>query len=354
MGLGPPLTLPVSALNIGVAASIPGIQLKTAELALNITNLGIASTELLPKAALMNVPPLDVGFLGPALAVHLAALPSLIFPDDLIVLGADIGAEILVKLGLVSASIKIVGDLLISLKFGLSAGGLKTWAYSGPASRLGPMVTGAVGGGGYVQGFVLACESFDSWGKLSLTFNTGTKPGATEPDRSSPRILSLGSLDGGSLVTGLQQPLAVLNAYLLKLKGQQSILEYQLGFTAGLNLPNLSRLKGTLTAIIPRIDVILKRFLSFSWDPTVDIRGVNAQLDFLLGLIGDLQLSLSGGGLTFWSYAGAANETGAALTSATANGLPGASGPDAGINAVVVLCSSPSAMADFGLIFKVA
>jgi len=348
MGLSEPVTLPVSALNIGVASAIPGIQAEVTELSADVSDV-TASIDL---ATTVHLNPPNPTAFGGALAAHLLALPGAFAPAKWITANAGFSEDIGVKLGIVDGSIALVGKIAAKLQLGINAGGLQTYTYSGGVAKFAGAITAAMGRDDrQVQGFVIACESFDSWGRFSLTFNTGKTVSQGQPLPSESKFTLLGNLTGGELNTGLLQVQQPINLYLAHLNGLRAVLQANLDLSLGLNLPDVSPLIAQVEAAIPQVELMMENLVNVKIDPTVEIRGINLRTNALLKLIGDLNLSLSGGGLTYWSYTGVSSGLGLSLAITSTQGLPGGSGPEASINAMIVLCESPSSFADFGLVF---
>lgn len=350
MPLSAPVTVPVSALNIGVAGALPGIQAQVTELQIDLTKLGVIVTDLLPILAL-NLP--TTAALGPAFALHLAHLPTIFLPTNWVKANVGFSADVGVQLGIVDLALELVTKIAASLELGLTTGGLQTWTYLGPAGKFASALAAAVGRDARaVQGFVVACESLDNWGKFSVTFNTGstTTQGQLRPGES--KLTYLGGLTGAQLNTGAFHVKQVIDLYLLHLTGLRATLQAKLDLSLGVTPPNVTGITANLKAALPHIDLMVENLINVKFDPQVHITGINARIDAFLKLIGTLSASLSGGGLTFWSYNGQASGLGTELAAQTSGrGLPGGSGPDATIYAVATICASPSAFADFSLIF---
>lgn len=350
MGLSAGVTVPVSALNIGVSATLPGIQAQLTELYLDLSKLGIIVKDLLPILAL-NLP--SIGLLLPALELHLTQLPSIVLPEKWVTANVSVAADLSVQFGIVDAALKLVGKIAATLELGLNTGGLQTWTYIGRAGKFASALAAAVGRDARaVQGFVVACESFDSWGSFSVTCNTGSTSTQGTKVPSESKLTYLGGLTGAQLNTGAFHVKQVIDLYLLHLTGLRATLKAQLNLALGINLPDITGIEAGFKAALPHVDIMVDNLINLKFNPQIHIDGINFRINALLKLIGSLSASLSAGGLTFWSYNGQASGLGTELAAQTSGrGLPGGSGPDATIYAMATICASPSAFADFSLIF---
>jgi hypothetical protein len=193
----------------------------------------------------------------------------------------------------------------------------------------------------------MATEDFSAWGSFSLGFNTGRS--ATQPATGEAGTLDyLGVLDGGQLDTGVLKASLPIALYLLELQGLKVNLEAQLQVTLGLNLPPLPALAAAFDVSIPDL---FANLLTVKTDFTLELQGLNAQLQLLLDLTTELGLMISGGGLSVWSYSGPAGALGQDLRSVLAAGLPGGTGPNTPAYGLVVACELPAVWSTFGLIF---
>lgn len=361
-------TLPVSALNIGLGATIPLLDSQILDLQASISGLQIALAAQLQLG--INLPSITLPSLSASFAAQLNNLSTLLNPATWITAGVGINASVALKLGLVNISIAAALQLKATFQAGLSAGSLSFWTYSGRAAGFGPALRshtergwGAVAQLDSVQGLVVATESPSSWGSLGFGFNTGASaraaanaakpaPGQATGSGSPARLIFEGVLGGGQLNTGVLRFAKELDLFLLKLTGLQASLQLQLSVSLGLHLPPIGALAASLNAVLPSI--ALDNLLNVKLDLAASISGLQLRISILLQLIADISLSLSAGGLSMWTYSGVAGDLGAALASATSTGLPGGSGPETPAYGLVIMSQFPAAMAAFGGIFKAA
>lgn len=348
MGLSSPTVVPCSALNVGVVAAIPGIEAQIKELGVDVSKLGASFG--LQATVDLNSP--NVAAFGGALAAHIQALPGAFAPDKWIEANASFSGGITADLGIAEANLQLVTAITARLEVGLNTGGIQAWTYSGGVAGLALAVTRATGRDARdVQGFVIACEDFDSWSGFSATFNTGRTVEQGKPLPTGSELTFLGGLTGGELNTGALQLKQPIDLYLGHLKGLTANLTLQEQVSLGINLPSVTPLIAQVEAALPQIELMLDNLVNVRIDPTAQISGINARADALLKLLGNLQVSLSAGGLVFWLYNGPASGLGPALAPTSSSGLPGGSGPGAAINGIIVLCANPQTFADFSLIF---
>lgn len=344
-------TLPVSALNVGLAASAPAITVKIGQLTAEIaalTPLLLLQANAKPPTAALLAPTLKVAFKPTTIA---AGLGGASFTGPSVALG--IGG----KIGAIEVSIGTVGKIVDQLSVGLDAGGIASWNYAGRAAGFGESLESAtaMGFGRFgpkddVAGVVIATENFGSWGSLSEGFNTGASS-SVPVESGVDRLVYMGSLDGKSLNTGVAGALADINVFLGQLEGEKSGLEGSLQAALGIELPDPQVLidAGLQVAADLGVEGILEN-LSIQADITGSIAALQAKIDALVDAQLELSAQLSAGGLSVWSYSGTAAGFGAALKGATQDGLPGANGPSAKTYGLALAGSAPT-MSVFGGIF---
>jgi hypothetical protein len=234
--------LPVSALNIGVVAGIPALQSKIEQLSLEIGRL-VEAIVAQAKVSL-NIPTLPE--LAASYAIYIRDFALTFDPTNLFNASAGARADILAQLGLVEAEIAIVGEIVATFEAGLDAGNLSLWTYAGRAASFGTELQAQTISGypdveadEQIQALIIATEDFTSWGNFSATFNTGTTS-LREIDPTSVADLSFeGVFGGGQLNTGVLDLSQPIELYLLELEAIKLNLEFALGITFGLNLPDL-------------------------------------------------------------------------------------------------------------------
>jgi hypothetical protein len=352
MGLSLVGTLPVSALNIGLVAAIPGLTQQIIDLQVQIG--GLSASFAAQAEVGLNIP--DLPTLIPGISAQLTSLPGLLLPTNWVTVGAAANLDLVVKLGLVELQLGLIGQLLLSFEAGLSAGSLSFWSYTGPAAGFGQGLAaqtaggwGATGPDAQVGGLVIATESGPSWSIFGENFRIGSSRGVTASPQAR-RLVYEGVFNGGQLNTGVLAVKIPLDLYLLELQGLAVSLAFQIQVSLGLNLPSLSALAGSLEVLLPSL--VLDNLINVKVNLAAEITALTVQVQFLLDLVASLQISLSAGGLTFWGYSGAASSFGAGLRDALTTGMPGGSGPNAPIYGLAIACEVPALWAAFGQIFK--
>lgn len=348
-------TLPVSVLNVGLAATPPGLQ---AQIALLEGELVKLQGSLAAEAALTVSPP----SLGLAAAAAAMLTPPTIVQalGNVLTASATLNLEAVAELGLVELQLAAVGELSGRLQAGLDAGGLAAWTYRGHARGHGERLRAAtsrgfgdVGPEQPISALILATESFSAWGNFGASFNVGDtvkRKEITGPTTTEERLVFLGALTGGQLNTGLAEFALPIDLFRLQLEGAKLNLQAQIDVSLGLNLPSIE----ALLAIDVDLEVALNAFVSVDLAVAAQIELTLGKIEALLKLIGDISVRLSGGGLSLWVYSGTAAGLGQAFASAMAGGMPGGSGPLAPVYGITIATAIPSAWADFGLIFKTA
>lgn len=347
-------TVPVSALNIGVAATVPALNSQIAKLQLDLSDLQIA----LKAQIEIGLNPPTIAGLTLGLSVALSGLTQLLDPTTWVTIGVDANISVALRLGLINLQLSLVGDIVARLEAGLNAGSLAMWTYVGRASGFGETLEkqtvtgfGGLSGDSQIQGIVIATEDPGTWGKLGVSFNTGSTL-TSKVNSNTADLRFLGLLSGKEINIGLPPLMQQLRLYLLDLQGLVANLSAQLSVSVGLNLPSLPALTASLQATPPTI--LFQNLVTIKTDVTAAISGLNLRIQLILNLIAGINAALSGGGLSFWLYSGTTRALGAELRSQLAGGLPGGSGPTTAVYGAVVACGLPSAWADFGLIFKAA
>lgn len=352
MGLSAPVTLPVSALNIGLTAGLPVIALQIADI--NGTILGL---EAAIAGSLTIVVPTLVDFTAAiAASINLPAITAQF--TAMAALSVDLNASILIDLGLINIAISVVARVVANFEAGLAAPSLSAWTYTGGAASFGTGLANDLRDGlptsaaaDPIQGVIIATESFGSWGNFSAGFNTGT---SAETELVGPRaggnLDFLGTLGGGQLNVGVAALFNSFASFLLQLNGTKVALEVQLGITAGLNLPDIQVILTAALNASANLDLLLSNF-GISLNFLANIELLIAQIQLLIDL--RASINLSGGGLSVWSYSGPANAMGAEFAAEVQNGLPNAGGPNTPVYGMAIATEQPSAWASFGLIFGV-
>jgi hypothetical protein len=348
-------TIPVSGLNLGLVASVTGLNAKIDQLNSRIAELGVALTAQAGVTA--SFPPNPTTYAA-ALNGALNVANMTLALGSMSLNGASISTEFGVKLGLVNGRIAIVGGLTASLGAGLAAGGLSGWCYSGSARGFGVELErqtqsgfGRTAPSDNVHAIIIATESLSSWEAFSEGFHTGgTANGAADPEAAN--LAYQGELGGAGWNTGVATLKTQFDLLKAELEGQASALEASIDVAAGLNLPSPTALVNVGLDIFGDVGIsgLLDNLVNVQTDVTGAISGLNAQVALVTSLIGSLNAQLSAGGLSLWIYDGPARSLGAEFSGEIASGLPGGSGPNAPTYGVVI-AGSPAAMAAFSAIF---
>src|SRR6185503_12353722 len=192
-------TLPVSAINLGLAASIPGFTAKVTKLGVDIVDVGLAGVANVQVG--LDLPPDPVSLTaGLGAQLNPADIAAELNPGSITIGGADAALDLGIKIGLLEGLIAIVGTLVGALAGGLNTGGFSGWSYSGRAAGFGSQLERATANGfgktaanADIAAIIIATESIESWGSFSLGFNTGGS--ANEAASSSvERLIYMGEL----------------------------------------------------------------------------------------------------------------------------------------------------------------
>jgi hypothetical protein len=351
-------TLPVSAINVGLAASLGGLNAKVAKLQADVSAL---SPLVEGQAQLaLDFPPNIVGYTATLAAsnnpLEVAAALS---PAAVTANGVDTNIELVAEGGFIEGQLAIVGSLSASLGAGLNAAGIGGWTYAGRVGGCGELLTqdtrtgyGRTTGDAQIQAVIIFTESFDSWGSFSQGCNTGSSSAAPAA-ATDARLAFLGELGGNKWNTGVDHVLADLDLFLAELEGLKASIDAQIAMTVGVGLPEVDLLVEVGAGIIADvgIDELLDSLVNVDIGLDAAIGSINLKLDQVLSLIADINGQLSAGGLSFWVYTGSASELGPAVRDALTDGLPGGSGPDA-VTYGLVLAGTAASMATFGAVFK--
>jgi hypothetical protein len=353
-------TLPVSALNVGLGASIGGLTAEVTKLHADISGLFPALAAQLEVS--VNFPPNPVSYLAAISAsLNPIEVAAQLNPANFVVAGAAAGIDLALELGLIEAQLAVATTIEASLSAGLSAGGIAGWSYSGRSATFGTALESATSGGFGktaadvpIVGIVIATEDFGSWGSFSQGFRTGSTANAPA-DPNAGRLSFLGELGGGEWNTGAAQVKRRLDLFIAELRGIRVGILASLQVTLGLDLPDPSLLVSAGVGIVADlgIDGLLDNMINVDADITGTIGGIQAGIDANLSLAAYLNAQLSAGGLSLWTYSGPAGTFGSGLRGELANGIPGGSGANAAAYGVA-LAGSASAMGLFGSIFKVS
>ncbi len=356
-------TFPASGVNLGLAAAPLALAAEVSKLETDISGLGAAVDAQVAVA--VDFPPNVAGFAS-VLALHLdatanaAALAAAFDPANLITLNFEANASLVIELGLIDALIEIVATIVADFEIGLNSGSLAGWSYAGRTAGFGGRLIpatengfGTIGPDDQISALIVACADFDSWAGFSAGFNTGTSSqedlGVTTTEVE--RLRFLGELGGGDWNTGVSQVFARINLFIAELNALKAAIEAQIELSIGLNLPDIEVL--VTAGLEIDFELALESLIDVQLDLDVEIGSISARISAILELSGSITASLSGGGLSFWSYTGRAGDLGREFAPEVAGGLPDvATGPGAPAYGIVIATKSPTVWASFGSIFK--
>lgn len=351
-------TFPASALNIGLAAAPIGLTAEISQLSFDISKLTLAVADQLQIQA--SFPPSVSYAAAFGASFDVTVLANIFNPANWVSIGADANASLLLDLGLIEAQLDILAELMASFELGLSAPGIAGWSYAGNAAGFGAQLKAATesGFGGIdpcrnIDAVIIGTASLASWQSFSNGFDTGGSANTDLGETTSQQRMAFhGVRGGGDWSRGLSALFGRLGNLKLQLEGLKAGIEMQLDLTLGLNLPEP---KAIIEAALDiDLGLALENFVNIQLDLDAQISGLQARIDAILELIADINLSLSAGGLTLWSYSGPAKELGSSFIPHVQNGLPNAGGPNSSTYGLVLASASPSAWAAFGNIFKVS
>lgn len=348
-------TLPLTAINLGLGASVAGLNAEVTKLQADASDLSPAVQASIEVSA--DFPPNPTSFaalIGAGLSVpELAAVLS---PAGFTVSAADPSVDVAVKLGFIETQLGIVAGIRTQLEAGLDAGGISGWSFAGRAALFGPTLDalirngfGKLGPGDPVQGIVIVTQALESWNAFSESMNVAPAPPTT------PRITAHGERSAANWNTGTARLFAELRAFENELEGMKAGLEADARIAIGLGLPDPTIIVEAGAEIFANIgiDGIMSDMVNVRADVGGTIGAIQADVNATLALIADVNAQLAAGGFVVYSYNGRADRLGAELTTALQGGLPGGFGPNAVVYGLA-LAGSPPAMSVFGGIFKTA
>jgi len=346
-------SVPCSAVNLGLAASLPALSAEGSQFQADLDDLAASLTSQTDFA--LNFPPNIAGYLVSfATSLDASAIAAAFNSANWATLNADANLDLVAELGLVDAKIAIVEDIATDIRAGVDAGGLTGWSYAGHARGLGRGMLDATECGfagtdpsEEINALVVACADFDSWGTFGEGFNAGTSDGEDlGTTTTEARLVSMGTLTGGQWNTGAAATLLRVEAFLAEMQGLKASIEDEIALSIGTNLPDPSVLLDVATSV--DLDAALAGMVSAQIDIGAQVSTVQLRLDVVLDLVAELEGQLSTSGLYLWNYSGTAAGLGQALDAELESGLPDGSGAGAAIYGVVIACASPTAWAAFG------
>ena len=359
MGIELAGTLPLSALNVGLAASVPGIGTEVSKLQADLSDLSPAVQAQIDVATAF--PPNPASFAAVITAgLSPAELGAVMAPGTLTFIASEANLAVAAKLGTIRGQIGIVGSVKAALAGGLAAGSITGWSYSGRCNGFGPALEsqtrlgfGELGPGDDVQGILVVAQSFASWQQFSK--GMAVSPVAAPASPSDALLVAHGRRTGAQWNTGVASVAAHLDGFLAELEGLAANLEATLKFSIGANLPAPSVVvdAGLTTFGAVGIDGLMSNLVSVRTDVTGAIGAVQADVDATVSLSAEISGQLSAGGFSVWTYGGRADGFGKAVTSVLGSGLPSGGGPGAVVYGLAIAGAGPS-MGAFGGIFKTA
>lgn len=350
-------TLPVSALNIGLAAAPAALGVEISNLQADVAKFTGALTTQLQVSA--TFPPNLAGYATAfAAALDPTAVASAFNPANWVTLNADANTQLVADLAALAALLAILEPIMGDFSAGLSAGGLASWSYAGRASGFGTSLDLAtrygiaeIPGATQVSAVVIATNAFASWQSFGQGMNVGASSAADIGQApTSDGLAFLGSLSGARVNTGTSGLFARLSRLLDELHGKQASLRTQIDLSLGIGLPDPTDVVNTGLSV--DLTAALGNLVSVQADLAADIGTLNAAISATTALSGGISTQLSAGGLSLWSYSGPLSALGASLASALAPGLPGVNAPTGPAYGLAIACSAPTAWAGFSRIFK--
>lgn len=358
MGLIRVGSLPVSAINVGLAASLGGITAKVGKLQADLSKLTPALAGQIEIG--LSFPPTPANYAASiGLALNPLELAAVVSPLNMVAASADLSIDLALDLAFVTAQLKITQALQTTLNLGLEAGGLAGWGYSGPAPGFGSELKrqtltgfGSTAAAAQIQAVVIATESLAAWRAFSTSVETGGTASAPASAQAA-RLAFLGELSGRRWNGGVAELAGAIDLLVADFRGQKSGIEASVKMSAGLTLPNVSAIVDAGLAVVADVGIggLMDNMLNVSADITGAIGGVTGKIDELLALSADISGQLSAGGLMFWSYSGTAAGLGVALAAELQGGIPGGSGHRAPAYGLAI-AGTPASMGVFGSIFK--
>jgi hypothetical protein len=356
MGLTLLGTLPLSAIQLGVVAALPGLSGRVNAAVSDLSKVQASLAGALSGSATF-IPP-DPTTIAATLASAIAAqsgnLSNLVLPTTWITGSVSAGAELAVELGTIDAELALVGEIGATLSAGLDVGSLATWAWGGPVGAFGTRLAattrggwGKVSPGDPVSGVVIVSTAFADWQHFGASFNVG--PTARAPASGGGALTFLGELSGGKLNTGTLAAKQPIDLYRTQLEGAKLAVEASLELTLGVNLPSVDVL---LPGLSINLDDLIGNMLSLDLaaDLQLNIDALSLQLEALQLELGGFEAMVTGGGLTVWKYDGPAGRFGASLEAEIKDGIPNAGDGSSIGYGLAIACGSPSAWGGFGLI----
>lgn len=352
-------TLPLSAVNVGLAASTPAL---TAE----VSKLGADASDLSPAVQAQieissHFPPSPAAFtavLGTALATP--ELAACMTPGNVAFAASEANVAVAAKLGFIRGQITVASAVRGQLAGGLEAGSITGWSYSGRCNGFGPVLEqdtklgfGGLGPADEVSGVLIVTQDFSSWGQFSKGMSAA--PASSPAAPADTKLTPHGPRSGAQWNTGVADVTAHIDAFIAELEGMAANLEASLRFSVGADLPSPSVVvdAGLDAFGAVGIDGLLDNLVNVQADIPAALGAIQVDADATASLSAEIGGQLAAGGLSVWIYGGRADGFGTAVSSALASGVPGGGGSGAVVYGLAIAGAGPS-MNAFGGIFKTA
>lgn len=351
-------TFPLSAVNVGLAASPPAIAAEVSKFEADLTDLTPAVDAQVEISS--HFPPSAPSFaalLGTALSTP--ELAACMTPTNVAFAASEANAAVAAKLGFIEGQLVVANEVRGSIAGGLEAGAIAGWSYSGRCGGFGPRLEpdtrlgfGGIGAADDVSGVLVVTQDFTSWGQFAKGMATAPAAPAAASDAN---LTPHGARSGAGWNTGVASIVAHLDAFIADLEGMAANLQASLRFSGGLDLPSPTVVVDAGLDVFGSvgIDGLLDNMVNVQVDIPGAFGAVQADIDAAASLSAELSGQLAAGGLSIWIYSGRADGFGRAVTSALGQGVPNGGGPGAVVYGLALAGRGPS-MGVFGGIFKTA
>jgi len=179
--------------------------------------------------------------------------------------------------------------------------------------------------------------------------------------------LSVGAVCPVAVTLGAQLALRLgeLNELYAEIAAKIGSLQANLALIADVKLPSIPSLTlglqgalaglATLVAQFPLASVNIGASLQADLDALLTLRvAIQAKIAAVLALQAELDLALAGAGIAAYAYEGHVDHLGSEMGAELADGLPGGGGAAQAVNALVLVCATPSDWAKLGAVVRVS
>lgn len=350
-------TIPLSAVNVGLAASTPAIAAEVSKLQADASDLSPAVQAQVEVSS--NFPPNPASYAAVVTAaLSTPELAACMTPTNVAFAASEANVAVVAKLGFIQGQLAIASGVRATLAGGLEAGSIVGWSYSGRCGNFGPRLEpdtklgfGGIGPADDVSGVVVVTQDFTSWGQFSKGMSAA--PVAAPATAADARLTPHGSRSGAGWNVGVASIVAHLDAFIADLEGMAANLEASIRFSGGLDLPSPTVIVDAGLDIFGSvgIDGLLDNLVNVQVDLPASLGAIQADVDASVSLSGEIAGQLAAGGLSVWIYSGRADGLGRAVTSALSNGVPNGGGAGAVVYGLAIAGQGPS-MGAFSSIFK--